>query len=659
MKRFLASFRRKHSLRDRAQYRFDNAMARGGSSILIGLIVLILFSLLIMFLLRVTIGIAIHDQTLKGVPDMFWRSLLQIVDAGGIEEDTSSHILNKIVGVITVLSGLVFFSALVAFIINQFNRKADSLRKGKSKVIEQNHMIILGFGIQVIEIIQQLILSNEPGEKRCIVILADRDKAKMDDLLSEEIKERNNTKIITRSGDVCNTKMIQGLSLSDSRAVIILNEANIAATPAIRDQGDARVLEAIITVAAAAGKGQLPPVVAQLHSDKTSRMAENIAPTRITIIDTNDILARILVNTSLNPGLAFVYSRLVGFQGYEMYFFKPKQGWLNHSFGKLQFHFIISVLLGFRTPRGEIILNPRRDFVPDDGDEGIFLAGGVSRIKRYKKQVIAPQEQKFFMKKSRIVLENQLVVGWNSKIFIIIDEYAKSMRDSSRIDILVDGPTSTITRHIEGMQKKYGNVKIGLLSGDIHASDFLVELAPHTYDNVVILAEESDLVEDVDLKTISRLLSFRHFFQNQEMSDGTPVKTRLVTEVIDSDKADIFFQAGAKDFVIPHKFVSEIIAQISQQPDIKKVYDHILAESGNAIYVKSVELYFRDIPITVSFADCMMAAQIRGEVCLGIKIGSESENTENNYGMYFPPYKNMMFDLKESDALIALAENRT
>ena len=99
-----------------------------------------------------------------------------------------------------------------------------------------------------------------------------------------------------------------------------------------------------------------------------------------------------------------------------------------------------------------------------------------------------------------------------------------------------------------------------------------------------------------------------------------------------SEKADIFFQAGAKDFLIPHKFVSEIIAQISQEPVLKRIYDDLFAETGSNVFVKPVYLFFKDIPITASFADCIIAAQMRGEVCLGVKIGTEATNIEKNYG---------------------------
>ena len=142
----------------------------------------------------------------------------------------------------------------------------------------------------------------------------------------------------------------------------------------------------------------------------------------------------------------------------------------------------------------------------------------------------------------------------------------------------------------------------------MHDPDFLSELKPQDYDNVVILAEESESVDEVDLKTISRLLEFRHFFRDLEQNNGQPVKTKLVTEIIDVDKPDVFFQAGAKDFLIPHRFVSEIISQISREPELKKIYDHIFAEEGSEIYVKPVSLYFRDVPIRASFAECMIAA---------------------------------------------------
>lgn len=648
----------KISLRDKLQYHFDNLMARGGPAILLGLFLMVLFMLILIFGLRIVAGVIFPDETIQKLPDMLWRSVLQIIDAGGIAEDEPANILNKAIGIAAVLLGLIFFSALVAFITNQFTLKFDSLRKGKSRVIERRHTLILGFGAQVIEIIEQLIIANQLKKRPSIVILSQTDKAEMDDILNEAIKDRKNTRIITRSDNIANTGTIRKMSVREASSIIILNNANVIAPPDLRDRGDAGVLESIIAVVAAAGEAHLPPVVAQLHSDKTKRLAENLVPGKIIVIDTNDILARILVATCLNHGLASVYSSLVGLKDNSIYTYRPKSGWMNHPFGKLQFHFNRSVLLGFRTPAGEIRMNPRPDFVPAPEDEGIILAHDRSWIKLFRKQVISPEEQPFFMKKSRIVLEKQLIAGWNSKIHIIIDEYAKSMRDGSTIDILLASPSKDVKSQITAAQDRYKHIKIGLLGRYPRTTEELLHFNLPQYDNILVLAEETGSIEDVDLKTISLLLGLRYALENHAKQTGKVARTQLVTEVIDSSKADVFLKAGANDFLIPHKFISELIAQISQEPDLKVIYDRLFDEEGSDIYVKPVELYFKQIPISVSFADCILAAQNRGEVCIGVKIGAQDNSYQRKFGLYLPPDKNVIFDLGESDSIVTLAENR-
>ncbi len=635
-------------------------MAKGGPAILLALVIIVLFLWIIMFILRVLGSFVFPDETLHSYGDMLWRSFIQVSSFGSIDEDLHSNYLNKTLAIISVCIGLTFRLALVALMVVKFRVRLENLRKGKSSVIEKGHTVILGFGIQTIEIIEQLIIFNKSkGGKQAIVVVSNKDKTEMDDSLSEYIKHRHNTRIITRSGDISKTKFIKEVSLNEADSIIVLNNANVADPPGVRDRGDSNVLESIIAIAATSSdSGKIPYVIAQLHSDKNRKLAENIVPGKIIIIDTNDILARILVYTSLNPGLAFVYSNLVGFQGHSLYISNPKSGWSGHSFGKLQFHFINSTLMGLLTSANNIILNPSPDFIPSDDYMGIFLAPDKDSIKFFQKQIITPKQQKYFMRKSRIVLEKQLIIGWNSKISIILDEYANSMRDGSSIDIIVESITGENQSLFKTAQNKIPNIKMRLIEGDIHSTGFLKELAPHKYDNVVILAEESQVTEEVDLKTISRVLSFRHYFHEYEIMTKTSVQTRMVTEVIDSDKSDVFFQAGVKDFLIPHKFVSEIIAQISQNIHIKSIYNALFNKRGCEIYVKPVSLYFKDFPIVSTFADCVFAAQTRQELCLGVKIGSESKTEEKNYGLYFSPDKNIMFNFSNSDSLITLAETR-
>ncbi|MDM8555516.1 hypothetical protein QUF75_12355 [Desulfococcaceae bacterium HSG7] len=653
--------RRQFTLRERLAYKFDNLMSGSGLPIFMTLVALMLLLMLVLFMLRILLSILLPDDTLKTFAEMFWRTYLQLIDAGGIEEDGEAHLLNKLLGTVSVGAGLIFFSALVAFISNQFNQNLEELRKGKSAVIESGHTLILGFDAQVMEIIEQLIIASRYQKRGAIVMVSELDKVEMDDYLTDQIADRQRTRIITRSGNTCNTAFIRKMSISKARSIIITNRANVIDAPEIRDKGDAKVLETIVAVVAAVGEARLPPIVAQLHSARNSNLAENIAPGKVTIIDTDDILACILVYTSLNPGLASVYSNIVGFEQPGIYFYRAPLGWKGYSFGKLQFHFIKSVLMGFINPSGEILLNPSLDYVPSDEDGGVFLAADQAAVTFYHTQVITPRKQVFFMRKSRIMIEKQLIVGWNSKITITVHEYAQSMRDGSQIDVVVqkdDADRQTIISKLNDFYSSAKNIRIRLLYGDVHESAFIDELQPCAYNNVVILAEELGRVEEVDLRSISRLLAFRHYFRQYQRKKERPVKTNLITEIIDSEKPEVFSYAGANDFLIPHKIVSQIMAQVSQEPALKKIYEDIFNEQGNEIYVKPVELFFRNIPLRVSFADCMSAAQLREEVCLGVKIGQEATAPDKNYGLYLPPDKNYLFDLDEQDALVTLAENR-
>ncbi|RME73322.1 MAG: hypothetical protein D6776_07225, partial [Planctomycetota bacterium] len=640
------------------RYRFDNLMSGGSGSILLALGVLTTLSVLAFAGLRAALHRLAPDPTAHSWRDILWRALTEIIDPGSLEGDADAGPIYVVIGVVTVLIGLVIFSALVAFVNNAFEQKVESLRKGRSDVIERDHTVVLGFGPQVVEVLEQLVIANESERNPAVLVVSREDKAAMDDFLLEHLPERRNTRLITRSGDISNPAFLERMSLAAARSVIVLNRASVVDPPEERDRGDARVLEAVMAVVASAAGKRLPPVVAQLHSSKTRRLAQNLAPERVTVIDTNDMLARILVNTSLNPGLAHTYARLVGFKHHEIYRYRPESGWLGHPFWKLQFHFINSILLGFRGPDGAITLNPPPDFVPSDEHEGLVLAEDDSTIRFYRRQVIVPQEQRYFTRRRRIAIERQLVIGWNSKIARIVQDYAQAMRDASRIDIVVPTAEPDMVALVAELRERCGTIHVGLIAGDVHDPAFLHELDLPSYDNVVLLAEEGLAHEEVDLRTLSRLLEVRQALQDAERRRGRPARTNIVSEVIDADKAELFFRAGARDFLIPHRFVSEIVAQISQEPAMKAVYDDIFDAEGAEIYVKPAPLYFRELPVVVSFADCMRAAQLRGEVCLGLKVHEDHPRCRDGVGLFLPPDKNEMFRLGERDRLVTLAEDR-
>ena len=146
--------------------------------------------------------------------------------------------------------------------------------------------------------------------------------------------------------------------------------------------------------------------------------------------------------------------------------------------------------------------------------------------------------------------------------------------------------------------------------------------------------------------------------KNQIQATGKTITTKIVTEVLDSTNHSLIHQAGVNDFIISNRMVSMMFAQMSEEPDIKLVYDDLFQEDGSEIYVKSIGLYLDSLPAKVTFADLMSLAQKRdGEACIGIKIGAKSGDADQNYGVNLIPPKTESFELREGDALVVVAED--
>ena len=180
----------KISLSQKFRYWLENFMARGGFSIFISLVILFIVSLIFTGLIRLIIfAINPEADVLTNIFEHLWRVFLELTDPGTlIEEQTFVY---KITGTITIFTGLVIFSILIAFITTQVEQTMYNFKKGKSKVIEEGHTLILGWNEQVLDIIRELIIANISEKYSSIVILAQHDKEEMDDYISKNITEAN------------------------------------------------------------------------------------------------------------------------------------------------------------------------------------------------------------------------------------------------------------------------------------------------------------------------------------------------------------------------------------------------------------------------------------------------------------------------------------
>lgn len=641
------------------RYKFDNFMSKGGKSIFLSLFVCFMTALGVVTVIR-SIVHWLWPQDVQhegGFFHQLYISFLEMTDPGNMAQDIDSSPWYKIPAIVAGLAGIVLLSMLIGFITTALVQKLEDLRKGRSKVIEDDHTLILGWSEQrIVEILRELVLANESEDNPAAVILADIPKEEMDDFLALAlpVPERLNTRVVTRSGSTSSVTNLHIASVEGCRAAIVLASASEEASTEGKNLSDARSIKTILALASARGDEELN-IVAELYDPEHHEIVQKSCKHPITVADANDILAKIIVQTSRSVGLSIAYGEILSFDGCEMYFYGAD--WGSTTFGAVQYHFPDGVPLGLRTSDGEVLINPPVDTKLAEDTEVLILADDDSTIDFQASPVATARDLPLAGGRLDQHIENELIIGWNKKARIIIEQYADYVLDGSNIDIVVKDPVEGLRAEVEQLDKDLPGININLHEIDPLKMDELEALNPAGRDNIIILTgTEGQSAEEADSHTILILLLLRKVFESADNPEQVP---RLITEVMDSRNQNLLSNAGVKDFIVSNRLISMMLAQISEEADIKRVYDSLFEEDGSEIYLKPARLYFEDCPSSVSFADCMASAQKREEVCLGIKIKANEQNSEQNFGVQLIPEKNSTFQLQPDDCLVVVAEDET
>ena len=646
------------TFRQKMHYRFDTFMAKGGRSIFIALVLAFTGSVVVFGAIRGIINMFVPKGAERegGFLNQVYQAFNHLSDPGTMAYDIDSSGWFKLTAIISGMVGVVIFSALIAFITTALDQKLAQLKKGHSKVIEDDHSLILGWNERVAEILRELFLANESEDDPCVVILSEHEKEFMDDYLNVTLPDTMNTRIVTRSGAISSLAQLDVVSVNTCRSAIVLASANQGASDEEMAASDTKVIKTVLALAAAREEGKELNIVAEIFEERNRKIVENIAPGEVITVDTNEILAKILVQTSRSVGLSVVYGEILSFDGCEMYF--HSDDWGDISFGELAYRWPDGIPMGLRHGDGTMTINPDPSVAVKSDDDVLILAEDDSTIEYRSEAVERPRDIPLVDRRHDLGIERELIIGWTPKIEIILNEYADYLLDGSSVDIMLRAPDASVRGEIERIDRDLSGVDIRLLDEDPLTTEGLMAVEPFNYDNIIILsqAQENGDDERTDSETIVILLLLRRIFDANRDKVG---KTKLITEVLDSENQPLVARAGVQDFIISNRFVSMLLAQISEDGDIKQVYDDLFEEDGSEIYLKSADLYFEQLPIEVSYADMIAIAQKREEVCLGVKLHEHEQNPDRNYGVKLIPEKDVRYTIGPEDALVVLAEDET
>lgn len=107
-------------------------------------LVLLVATLMLIFLG----GLALFGVTTNNLAHCLWLSWTYVADSGN--HASSERMGPRLVALSISFGGMLVFAMMLGLVSDAISEKFDSLRKGKSEVVEQNHTLILGWSDKLV-----------------------------------------------------------------------------------------------------------------------------------------------------------------------------------------------------------------------------------------------------------------------------------------------------------------------------------------------------------------------------------------------------------------------------------------------------------------------------------------------------------------------------
>ena len=624
----------KPGFRERFSYWFDNWMSRGTLSLiaLLGIatvvLVVVMFGVVELFRL---FGFYPNDNPETSPLEVLWGNLMRTLDSGAVGGDTGW--VFRILMLVLTLVGLVIVASLIGIVSGGFDARVEELRKGRSRVLESDHTLILGWSSKVFSIVNELSIANASRKKAVIVVLAPRDKVEMEDEIRDRVEDFRGTKVIVRSGDPMTLTDLELASPQTARSIILL-------APEGDDDPDSVVIKTALAVTNNPDrKDGRYHIVGEIRDESNLEVARLVGKDEAHWVLARDVISRIMVQTSRQSGLSVVYSELLDFDGAEMYF-ASQPTLVGKTFFDAQLAFDDSMVIGIVRDDAPM-LNPSAKELLVEGDQLIVIAEDDSTIHLAP----APGEPDTSLvskaKKGATRPEKTLVLGWNPSLAAMLEELDEYATPRSRVTVVATSDP--------GGSDGFDNIDVNWLEGDPTNRRVLDDLRPETFDHILVLAADDLPHQRSDARTLVSLLHLR------DIADRKGVDVNVVSEMLDDRNRELAEVTEADDFIISDKLVSLMLSQLSENEQLTDVFADLFSSEGSEIYLRAAEDYVK-LGVGVEFYTVLEAARRKGETAIGLRIAAHSRSEEHMYGVNVNPTKTEQHVYEQGDKIIVLAE---
>ncbi len=615
------------SLGDRLRYFFDNTMSRGTPALIawltLGTLVMIfVFSLLVM-------ALGLRDSDDKGFFEELFSSLLHALDPGTVAGDEGGAWRFVLTMLALTIGGLFIVSALIGVIAAGIDTKLADLRRGRSVVLERDHAVILGWSDSIFTIISELSIANESRRKPVLVVLADRDKVEMEEEIRAKVPDLRGTRVICRSGSPIDIDDLTLTSHQQARSVILLAPDT--------DDPDSEVIKALLALTHGSEDG--PTIVAEIRNPTNLEAARLVGADRTVLLDIQETVAKLVVQTSRQSGAAAVYIELFDYDGDEFYFLESHELG-GATYAEAQLAFEEATIVGI-VDDGVPTLNPDPDTVIGNrtliviAEDDSALVGQAAARTRPDPGLLG-ESAETSDRPTRAV-----VIGWNARAPIILRELDKYAAPGSTLTV--------VSSFGDPVVPTLRNLAVSIVDGATTDRATLEQHVVAGLDQVIVLCYSDHLEpQAADARTLVTLLHVRDILAI--LDAPTPV----VTEMIDDRNRVLAEVAQVDDVVVSGEIVSLLVSQLSEDRRLEHVFSELLGENGSEVYLRPAGWYARS-GAEVTFATVIAGAVRRGETAIGYASEALGDGL-SSFGVTVNPAKSRTFSVLPGDRVVVLAD---
>jgi len=605
-------------------------------------VVSLLMIVLVSIFIEITHQVPLEENK-QAIPfgGLLWWNLMRALDSGAVGGDSGTPLFLGTMFVMT-LGGIFIVSSLIGVVTSGLETRLEELRKGRSFVVEEGHTLILGWSPHVFTIVSELVIANANQRRPCIVILAEKDKVEMEDELRARLGSTGRTRVVCRTGSSIDLSDLEIANPHAARSIIVLS-------PEDGPDADSSVIKSVLALTSHPQRRTSKyHIVAEIREARNLEAARLVGQDEASFVLVGDLISRIMVQTCRQSGLSVVYTELLDFGGDEIYF-TSVPALSGMTFGEALFTFADSALMGLRLADGQIVINPNMNTVIAEGDRVITISADDDTV-RSTPQAIPIDEALIRQLQVRPQLpETTLLLGWNGRAGMIISELDQYVAAGSKLLVVTAEPEAEA--ELVEVRSTTVHQQVEFRQGDITDRRLLEALKPGEFDHIITLSSfETQGVQQADGRTLVTLLHLR------DMASRADQDFSIVSEMLDVRNRELAQVTRADDFVVSDRLVSLMLSQLSENSELKAVFDDLFRAEGSEIYLKPAADYVAlDSPL--NFYTVLESARRRGEVALGYRLKSESENPQQSYGVHLNPHKAGNIRFSSQDRVIVLAEN--